>query len=66
MIAPMTIIGFSAGANPMNQPWSFPCEFCAVPVLPAIARFTLRLPRAVPCSTTAMRAVAQPGELVGR
>ena len=30
--------GLSAGANPMNQPWSVPCGFCAVPVLPATAR----------------------------
>ena len=29
------ISGFSAGANPMNQPWSLPCGFCAVPVFPA-------------------------------
>ena len=46
MIAPTTISGSSAGAKPMNHPWSLPCGFCPVPVFPATARSVLRVPAA--------------------
>ena len=44
----------------MNQPWSLPCGFWAVPVFPATARSECRLAAAVPRSTTAMSARRSP------
>src|ERR1044072_5007638 len=52
MMLPTTIFGWSTGAKPMNQPWSFPCGFCAVPVFPAALRSFPPLAGAVACCTT--------------
>src|SRR5213076_99122 len=61
-MAPTTISGFSAGANPMNQPCAGPCGFWAVAVLPAIATLPPNrpAPRAVPRSTTLIIAWRKP------
>src|SRR5438876_4974024 len=60
-IAPTTISGLSAGANPMNQPCAGPCGFCAEPVLPAIDIAPTRPAlRAVPCCTTLIIAWRNP------
>ncbi len=48
----IAIFGFVLGAKAKKTEWSFPCGFCAVPVLPQISMPGILAIRAVPCSTT--------------